>query len=180
MYVILNVAIYKDSLDETTPSTSEMVVDYVKFYALQDEVEVNPNGISLNQSTLSLSADNIGSSYELTATVLPNKAQNKTIIWTSSNELVAKVYGGIVQIISGGSCTITATTYNGLSASCNIEVSGSTVISDSFDRVNHSSSLGIADTGQTWTVLGATGCGITSNKAYSLSSFNLGANVVRQ
>jgi hypothetical protein len=45
----------------------------------------------------------------LAATVTPANATNKTVLWSSSNESVATVSGGLVTGISQGSATITAT-----------------------------------------------------------------------
>ena len=65
----------------------------------------------------------VGSSCPLTATVEPETAANKSVMWTSSNESVATVKDGLVKAVSPGKAVITATTMNGgLSASCKIGV----------------------------------------------------------
>lgn len=46
---------------------------------------------------------------------------------------------------------------------------GSTLVSDAFNRADSTTSLGTADTGQTWTALAGT-WGISSNKAYQVTS----------
>ena len=64
----------------------------------------------------------IGESTRLTATVLPENATDKTVTWTSSNELVADLSGdGTVHALSAGTCTITATA-GGKSATCQVTV----------------------------------------------------------
>ncbi|MBR3450241.1 MAG: Ig-like domain-containing protein [Bacteroidales bacterium] len=64
----------------------------------------------------------IGESTKLTATVLPENATDKTVTWTSSNELVADLSGdGTIHALSAGTCTITATA-GGKSASCQVTV----------------------------------------------------------
>jgi hypothetical protein len=79
-----------------------------------------PTSISLNHSTATL---NVGESLTLTATVLPNNAENKNVAWTSDNPLVATVTDGIVTAIASGSSMITATTEVGsLPASCYVTV----------------------------------------------------------
>ena len=89
------------------------------------QVNVNPTlatSISLNQNTMNLS---VGSSQNLTATVLPATASNKTVTWTSSDESIATVdANGKVTGIATGLATITATTSDGsnLSASCSVNV----------------------------------------------------------
>ena len=75
----------------------------------QTEV-VNVTGVSLNQNTLSLE---VGQTGTLTATVEPTNASNKAVSWSSSNEAVATVIGGVVIAASEGTATITATTDDG-------------------------------------------------------------------
>lgn len=68
---------------------------------------------------------NIGTSYNLTATVTKDSATNKNIIWTSSNSEIASVDGnGHIFGGNAGSVVITATAADGsgVSASCVIRV----------------------------------------------------------
>ncbi len=66
-------------------------------------------GVSLDQSELTLTAKD--SSATLTATVYPENASNKSVIWSSSNPKVAKVdENGVVTPIAAGTATITVTT----------------------------------------------------------------------
>ena len=67
----------------------------------------------------------IGESDFLTATILPETASNKDIVWTSSDEEIAVVNEyGVVTAIALGEAVITATTTDGsdLSASCKVTV----------------------------------------------------------
>lgn len=59
--------------------------------------------------------------YVIKPVFTPASATIKTLKWQSSNEAVAEVRDGIVTARSKGTVTITATTYNGLTASCRIE-----------------------------------------------------------
>ena len=78
--------------------------------------DISVIGISLNKTTLSLE---IGSTETLIATVQPESATNKTVIWTSSDLLVATVVNGFVTAIGNGLATITATTFEGnFTATC--------------------------------------------------------------
>lgn len=80
-------------------------------------------GIKLNRSSAELKA---GGRLQLSATVEPATAANKSVSWSSSDERIATVDGkGVVTAVSAGSAKITATTYNGLSASCSVTVTGS-------------------------------------------------------
>ncbi len=66
-----------------------------------------------------------GTSYDLTATVLPAAAADQQLVWTSSDETIAVVdANGHVEITDVGEVTITVTTTDGsgLMAVCNIVV----------------------------------------------------------
>ena len=63
----------------------------------------------------------VGGKIQLTATVLPENATNKRIIWTTSNDGIVQVDNGLVTIMAyGGEATITATAADGsgVSAIC--------------------------------------------------------------
>ena len=82
---------------------------------------VNPNGISVDPSTLVLTR---GETSKLGVTFTPaNTNQNKAISWTSSNTNVATVgTDGTVTAKANGSATITATGYGGITSTCNVTV----------------------------------------------------------
>lgn len=76
--------------------------------------------IRLNVTTAGL---NEGSTLQLTATVLPEGCDNKTVIWASNNPSVATVdSNGLVTTHSVGTATITAVTADGsnLSTTCKV------------------------------------------------------------
>lgn len=78
--------------------------------------------VTLNKSALSLE---VGKTGQLSATVLPNSATNKSVSWSSNNEAVATVSSkGIVTAKKAGTAVITATAVNGRSASCTVTVTG--------------------------------------------------------
>ena len=82
---------------------------------------IHPTGVTLNKTELSLT---VGSSEQLTATVAPAEADNKSVTWTSSNPAVATVdASGNVTAVSAGSATITVTTADGgKTATCTVTV----------------------------------------------------------
>ena len=71
----------------------------------------------------------IGGTQQLTATVLPANASNKSVTWSSSNTAVATVStGGLVTGVAVGSATITVTTQDGnYTASCAVTVDAETI-----------------------------------------------------
>ena len=77
--------------------------------------------IQLTDTKLEL---DINESKQVTAVVLPNDADNKTIIWSSSNESVAKVTNGNIHAVAVGTATITcsATDGSGVKATCEVKV----------------------------------------------------------
>ena len=90
---------------------------------------VNITGISLNNDTLSLNA---GDTYALSATIKPDNATDKVVIWTSSNPLVASVDdNGVVKAISDGTAEIIATTLENsnkqFTAKCKVTVKGTII-----------------------------------------------------
>ncbi len=79
-------------------------------------------GVTLDQTQLALLA---GEGAQLTATVQPENADNKTVSWSSSNPAIAAVDAqGKVAAISAGQATITVTTQDsGKTATCTVTVS---------------------------------------------------------
>ena len=78
--------------------------------------------VTLNRTELEM---NEGSSYTLSATVLPSDAYDRSLTWTSSNPSVATVnYNGRVTAVGIGSTIVTATTNDGtnISAACHVTV----------------------------------------------------------
>ncbi len=90
-------------------------------------------GITLDPTTLSLTE---GETKTITATIEPENASDKTVTWTSSDPEIATVdENGSVTAVKEGNATITASTANGLTATCAvsvnskiIEVTGITIV----------------------------------------------------
>ncbi|MBS7230281.1 Ig-like domain-containing protein [Flavobacterium psychroterrae] len=67
--------------------------------------------VSVSPTTASLYA---GNTQQLSATIAPANATNKTVTWSSNNTAVATVNSsGLVSAVSAGTATITATTQDG-------------------------------------------------------------------
>ena len=82
---------------------------------------IKVTGISVTPNSISLPT---GNSQQLTATITPADATNKTVTWSSSNPSVASVSstGLVTGEAVGGPVTITATASNGLTATCSVTV----------------------------------------------------------
>lgn len=101
-----------------------LIVSYPSTLALKFENTNNTNKPYLDYSGspvpvtgVELSDENsivyVGQEYELTATVLPENALNKGIMWSSSDEAVALVENGVIRGVSEGTASITVTTEDG-------------------------------------------------------------------
>ena len=93
----------------------------------QEPEEIQVISISLSKSALELT---VGDQASLDATISPDNATNKKIIWSSSKESVATVTpDGIIDAVSAGTAFITARSeVSGVSAKCEITVKDKTVV----------------------------------------------------
>ncbi len=93
------------------------------------QTTVNVSSISLNKEKANMI---VGKTYDLIATVKPDNATNKNVIWSSSDTSVAKVDStGKITALKVGKTVITAKTVDGNKiANCTV-----TVYSDNEDRV---------------------------------------------
>lgn len=108
----------KDGGDEVTTNT--VFTKDTTIYAHWQNIPVT--NLELNKDSLTLQEK---SSDILTATVKPDNATNKDVIWESSDTSIATVSeDGTVTAISAGTATITATAQDGseVSASCKLTV----------------------------------------------------------
>ena len=98
-------------------SSDSSLKDYNGTYA----PVVHVTGVSLNETTITLSVDG---NQKLTAAVVPDNATDKAVTWSSSNESVAKVNNnGTVTAIAAGTAIITVTTVDGgKTATCEVTV----------------------------------------------------------
>ena len=123
--------------------------------------------VTLNRSSLLIQEGNWAL---LSATVKPDNATNKNVNWTSSNNGVATVSGGVVTAVSKGSVRITATAQDGSgkSASCVVSVTDDILVT----------SITVSPTSNTMTVgdsvfLSVTVCPFdAANKCVTWSSTN--------
>ncbi|MDE6049967.1 MAG: Ig-like domain-containing protein, partial [Paramuribaculum sp.] len=82
--------------------------------------EVNAKSITLNIKDAELTE---GDNVKLSTIFSPENTTDKSVIWTSADETVATVdANGKVTALKPGEVNITATTANGLTASCRIDV----------------------------------------------------------
>ena len=88
------------------------------FEVKQGSTVVPVTGVSVSPSSASM---NISETRQLSATVLPADATNKSITWNSSNSTVATVNtSGLVTAVNAGTATITVTTQDGAFAATSV------------------------------------------------------------
>ena len=98
-------------------------------------------GITLNHNDCVL--HKIGDTVKLIATVIPEDASNKEVIWASSNQSICIVSNGTVVAVGFGTCVIIATTVDGnFIATCTVTVNED---ADLPGDVNHDGEVSIAD-----------------------------------
>ncbi|MBQ9480584.1 MAG: Ig domain-containing protein, partial [Clostridia bacterium] len=78
-----------------------------------------PLNVFLDTSSISIPE---GETKLIYATVMPENAANKTVVWKSSNQKIATVSNGYITAVKEGTATITAETVNGKTATCFVTV----------------------------------------------------------
>ncbi len=116
---------YNVSIKSVTLTSADNTEYTYSSYSNKADVTVSQllvSSISLNKSSLTIDALQKDT---LSATILPEKAKDKTVTWSSSNEKVVKVStDGVIEAIVGGTAVITATANDGsgVTASCKVTV----------------------------------------------------------
>lgn len=91
------------------------------------------SSISLNETSVSLKTS---ATIQLAATVLPEDADDPSVIWSSNNESVATVHDGLVTAVAPGSTIITcASADGGAKAECSVTVTKPILIA--YIELNH-------------------------------------------
>ncbi len=136
------------------------------------EVHVGPavavTGITLDKTSVSIPQ---ATTATVKATVSPSNATNKSVKWTSSNESVATVSGGIIKGVSIGTATITATTNNGKTATVKVTVTKNDNIIDATGVTISPSSLTLT-TGKTGTLTATVSPSNATDKTVTWTSSN--------
>ncbi len=137
---------------------------------IQAETSQAPASITFPNSSVSIKVG--GNPVSLNVKVLPSY-DSRLVTWSSSNTSVATVKDGMVTPVSSGIVTITATTSNGLSATCKV-----TVTNDAIPTPTVTSSAPTGVTVNPSTLNLATG-GKSSSLTYTVSPYGAKVNNVK-
>ena len=111
---------YDSNLQEISVTKPEGLKLKVTEKQMGDQENILATGIQLDKSELTLEE---GEETALNATVTPENASDREVVWTSSDEKIAAVKEGMVKAIAEGSAVITAATRDGkYSVSCRVTV----------------------------------------------------------
>ena len=139
---------------------------------------INVTGVTMSPTTLSLETGQTGN---LTATVEPVTATDKTVAWSTSNSSIATVdASGVVTAIAEGTATITVTTNDGGEiATCSVSVSNPAPSTDiDVTGVVVSLTTLSLEVGQTGSLSVTVTPATATNKAVTWSSSNPGVATV--
>lgn len=134
--------------------------------------------VRLNKTSASLTKK--GQTLQLTATVTPGNATNKTVTWKSSNTKVATVTSsGKVTAVANGTATITATAADGSkkAASCKVTVNIPAPVKVTSVRLNKTSAT-LTAKGQTAALTAFVTPSNATNKTVTWKSSNTGVATV--
>lgn len=130
---VLNTSCFADNVYETATVgvPDDKVDDYMadtewsKFLILMGVSEINPTDVKMENTEINLMESE---KTTLKATVFPENAVDKILTWHSSNPSVASVDNeGMVTALMKGTAIISATTYNGINATCEVTVDAKTI-----------------------------------------------------
>ena len=143
------------------------------------QITVNPivpTGVTISSTSKTL---NIGNTTQLSATVAPSNATDKSVAWVSDKTSVATVSStGLVKAIAAGTATITVKTNSGgKTATCKITVNPATPTTVKVTKVSLSNTVSTMVFGNTRTLQATVTPTNATNKAVTWSSSN--AKVVK-
>lgn len=89
---------------------------------------VMPASITLDRTQVTMF---VGEKTTLVAKIMPEEATNKNVTWVTNNPEIALIDNGTITAVNVGVVNVTATTDNGLSASCEVIVKEPEVLAQS-------------------------------------------------
>ena len=126
----------------TGVSEGQTTIRYKSSNGVEGKCTVTVKSVAVSSITLPSTGISLhtGDTYQLSPTVIPSNATNKSISWSSSNSQVATVTsGGLVKAVGLGSAVITGTAMdgNGAKVTCNVTVTNIPVTSISLNATSY-------------------------------------------
>ena len=126
IYIMIAIAVTSGSDSENVEDVTRTVTDSSE---INSDVEIQEQSVAepIEVSSISLKGPEdtliLGDSVLINATILPDNAYNNELAWKSSDENVATVdQTGNVTAVGGGQATMTASSTNGISTTCDVNV----------------------------------------------------------
>lgn len=125
---------YEDEVNSTIPLTKGMLSGYDMSKIGKQTVNVTYGGMSktFDIEVKEIPVESVSiipslsiyrpESKQITAAILPERASDKKLTWTSSDTSIATVSDGLVKAKNPGTVTITAASTNGKTAQCQVTV----------------------------------------------------------
>ncbi len=137
--------------------------------------EITITGVTLDKTTISMEVDK---TETIVATIEPSNATNKTLTWTSSDTSITTIKDGLVTAKAAGTATITATTANGKTATCVVNVIPPAPQEIVVTGVTLNKTTTSIEIGKTDTLVVAITPADATNKAITWSSSNIGVATI--
>ena len=102
---------------QTTYHTRSVLPE-ITITAVDADASIPVTEVKLDKTTADME---VGESVTLAATILPENATVKEVVWTTSDETIATVVDGVVTAVAEGGVTITATA-GGCTATCVVTI----------------------------------------------------------
>ncbi|WP_264535844.1 Ig-like domain-containing protein [Flavobacterium sp. N1736] len=151
-YTFTNVTSTNLIFNDGTSQSADLNRNKTGWYMNATWYDTNPGtgvavtGVTLSPTTATLL---VGATQQVTPTVAPATATNKTVTYSSSNTAVATVNtSGLITAIATGSATITVTTQDGAkTATCTVTVNASTPTGNYYTIKNRWTGAYLSDAG---------------------------------
>lgn len=110
----------KGTTYEVTIQASNSYGSNTKTVKLTTQSPVMVSSINLSETEVTIYTNK---TKELTYTIAPDNAVDKSVTWSSSNEAIAKVANGVITPVGSGECTVTCSSNDGgATATCKVTV----------------------------------------------------------
>lgn len=97
-------------------AATAVIIALVVVFAIRG---VQVKSVTLSEESVTVK---VGEKISVSYLIDPDNSKDKTVIWTSSDESIAKVVDGTISGVNQGDCTISIATNNGKTDTCQVKV----------------------------------------------------------